>query len=427
MLEQPLFYDFTDVSCALLVEKLHLGTRAREPQSMALDVPVDLDGDLDREVRTLTFVVHGVYVWTCFRRPPIVVVSRSDTHMKEIYCAIHQTIAVPDTIIRIIDTPPFQRLRHVKQLGAASYVFPTATHTRFEHSIGVGHLARLVVEQLQRTGVPITDHEKDLLQLAGTLHDVGHGPFSHLFEQVYPDEHHEERSCNLVRELMASEWSTDDIEFVCNVIIGNGDGYLYEIVNNKHSGFDVDKWDYIVRDSTMIGFRVNVNFQRFIANMRVVDNHLCFNHKVYDDIYEIYRMRCLLHRKVYNHHAVIGIECMLVDILRDIDATPDDIDAVIHSHRDHPLVQRLYRRDHYRVVATKVTNEPLLSCDVETDEFVLSTRRVGLGRDGVHPMTRIRFYRDGDALLVKPACDMFVSNRVQQYWTRVVFKKERSY
>lgn len=340
--------------------------------------------------------------------------------MKEVYCAIHKTISIPDAITRIIDTPSFQRLRQVKQLGAASYVFPTATHTRFEHSLGVGHLARRVVEHLQRAGQPITDHQKTLIQLAGTLHDVGHGPYSHLFEHV-AEEPHELRSCAIVRSLMRG-WAPEDVEFVCNVILGEGKGVLYEIVNNKRNGFDVDKWDYVVRDSTMIGFRVNVDFQRFIANIAVVDDHICFNQKVYDDIYEIYRMRCWLHRKVYNHHAVVGIECMLVDILRDIRAQPDDIDAVIYQFPDHPLVKRLLHRQHYRVVATKISNTPLLTCDMDTEEYVLIQRRIGLGGNGSHPMEKIRFYSDGDHVVTSPS-NTFVSGRYQQYWIRLLYKE----
>ena len=343
--------------------------------------------------------------------------------MKEIYCLVHSTISIPDTIMRVVDTPAVQRLRHIKQLGAASYVYPTATHSRFEHSLGVGHLGRRVMDHLQRNGVPVTNHQKDLIQLAGILHDVGHGPYSHLFEQVTP-ESHEDRSCAIIRELLHDTWSADDVQFVCDVVSGTGDGFLYEIIHNRRNGFDVDKWDYVVRDSTMVGFRVNVDFQRFITNIRVLDNHIYFNQKCYDDIYEVYRMRCLLHRKVYNHHAVVGIERLLIDILRDIDAKATDIDAVIHQYPTHPLVQRLYRRDHYRVVATNISDAPLLPHVIETPNYILLPRAIGLSGSTVHPMSRIRLFSRTGCVVVKPG-DHFVSEQTVQYWTRLLFKSSR--
>jgi HD superfamily phosphohydrolase len=97
---------------------------------------------------------------------------------------IHGHIQLETVEIQVIDTPQFQRLRDLKQMGVSYYVFPGATHNRFEHSIGVCHLAGLWVEMLQRTqpALNLMDNDIKCVRLAGLCHDLGHGPFSHLFD-----------------------------------------------------------------------------------------------------------------------------------------------------------------------------------------------------------------------------------------------------
>ena len=127
--------------------------------------------------------------------------------------------------MKIIDTPEFQRLRSIKQLGACNYVFPTATHTRFEHSIGVAHLGKEFLTRLvlnsnsDKNPIKVTANDYLMVELAGLCHDLGHGPFSHTFDsdflvrrfelnssddelmigQLYNT--HENRSCLLLRHI----------------------------------------------------------------------------------------------------------------------------------------------------------------------------------------------------------------------------------
>ena len=104
-----------------------------------------------------------------------------------IFDPVHREYELPAAIVDIINTEPFQRLRRLKQLGTAHWVWLGATHTRFEHSISVAYLAGYLAKSLQRKQpeLDITDRQVLLVQLAGLLHDVGHGPFSHVFDDAF--------------------------------------------------------------------------------------------------------------------------------------------------------------------------------------------------------------------------------------------------
>ena len=104
---------------------------------------------------------------------------------KQIQDRVHGQITMEPLLLQVMDTPEFQRLDNIKQLGGCSYIYPSATHTRKEHSIGVCHLAGLMVEHLRRTQPNLGIDNADYLcvKWAGLVHDIGHGPFSHMFEE----------------------------------------------------------------------------------------------------------------------------------------------------------------------------------------------------------------------------------------------------
>ena len=178
---------------------------------------------------------------------------------------VHNLIRIEDRfILDLIDTPEFQRLRRITQLGLASLVYPGSTHTRFSHSIGVYHLAKRVINHLSTIEKKrkIDDYIKKIVISTALLHDIGHGPYSHLFERAmknvleknYMD--HEEwtkriiRESKKVRNILKRE-SEKLPEDICEVIDGT---YISHFVNTIISSqLDVDRFDYLMRDSLMTG------------------------------------------------------------------------------------------------------------------------------------------------------------------------------
>lgn len=244
---------------------------------------------------------------------------------------IYGHIEVPELCEAFLDQPEFQRLRRVRQLGMSSYAYPSATHTRFEHCLGVMHLAGKVVNQLRKY-VEITDRCKHLIQLAGLYHDIGHFAYSHLFDsfldQVEEDslptifrlKHHEDRSIYFLQKVndRIQDLTSEECTFVCDIIKGVPSGnkiYLYQIVNNKRCGIDVDRMDYLRRDTYHTGIP---SFQAdyIVKSMIVTENReIGFRNKVREDIRDLYFTREKMFKKVYLHHTVLKLDhlyyCMM--------------------------------------------------------------------------------------------------------------------
>lgn len=242
---------------------------------------------------------------------------------KTIKDCIYGQIVIPQLCVSFMDVPEFQRLRRVRQLGVANYVYPSAVHTRFEHCVGVMHLAGQLIDHL-RNYVNIDDRTKQLIQLAGMYHDIGHLAFSHLFDLFLKESNsersdffkhvdHEDRSLYFLRKVNAQLQllNSDEEQFVCDVIRGvnrSGDhAYLYEIVSNSQCGIDVDKEDYLHRDSYHLGFP---GFRSdYIRSCAVVDDHkhIAYKKKAYEDIKNVFETRERMHEKVYQHHTTLKI------------------------------------------------------------------------------------------------------------------------
>ncbi|XP_045688699.1 deoxynucleoside triphosphate triphosphohydrolase SAMHD1 isoform X2 [Phyllostomus hastatus] len=280
--------------------------------------------------------------------------------VKVINDPIHGHFELHPLLVRIIDTPQFQRLRYIKQLGGTYYVFPGASHNRFEHSLGVGHLAGCLVQTLRDRQPELQISERDILcvQIAGLCHDLGHGPFSHMFDGRFiplarqdVQWKHEQGSVNMFEHLVESNDlepvmkrydldPKDDICFIKEQIIGPPEppvdasswqykgrpkekAFLYEVVANKRNGIDVDKWDYLARDCHHLGIQNNFDYRRclkFVRVCKVADLMcICIRDKEIENMYDMFHTRHFLHRRAYQHKVSNIIDRMITDALLEAD------------------------------------------------------------------------------------------------------------
>ncbi|KAJ8361321.1 hypothetical protein SKAU_G00178460 [Synaphobranchus kaupii] len=249
-------------------------------------------------------------------------------------------------LVKFIDTPQFQRLRNIKQLSGAYYVYPGASHNRFEHSIGVCHLAGQLVSLLSDRQPDLQITKRDILcvKIAGLCHDLGHGPFSHLFDKMFIREHEEASvqmfdhmvNVNSLKPVMESHGLdyTEDLLFIKELIAGpqhqeqetwpykgrsEEKSFLYEIVANKRTGIDVDKWDYFARDCYHLGIQNNFDYQRSLKLARVCEVNgkmlICTRDKEVFNLYNMFHTRYSLHRMAYQHRVTNAIGNMITDAL----------------------------------------------------------------------------------------------------------------
>ena len=182
---------------------------------------------------------------------------------------------------RTIQTRPFQRLRRIKQLGFSEFVFPGATHTRFSHSVGVFHMARLLTAVIRQfEGNHIQQHQCDVALAAALVHDVGHGMFSHSFEEVgkeldLPMARHETVSERLIRDgeiadVLNQELGSGFAKDVADLLKRREPGSMYDSVVS--SQFDADRLDYMQRDRLMTGVQSSgIDATWLLANLEIAE------------------------------------------------------------------------------------------------------------------------------------------------------------
>ncbi|XP_075104437.1 uncharacterized protein LOC107766366 isoform X3 [Nicotiana tabacum] len=350
-------------------------------------------------------------------------------------------------------------------------VYPGAVHSRFEHSLGVYWLASDAVNRLktcQGVELGIESFDVQTVKLAGLLHDVGHGPFSHMFEREFLPRvrdglkwSHEDMSLKMIDYIVDEhgiDIGSDCLKKVKELIVASEEGnsvsskekqFLYDIVANGRNGIDVDKFDYIERDTRACGLGCNFQFQRLLETMLVIDNEICYRAKEYLTIHKLFSTRADLHRTVYMHPKVKAIELMVVDALIKANdhlqiasyidepaqywMLDDAIVKTIETSTDQELeesrnlIRRIRRRDIYQfcnefavpkeklehfknVTAQDIICSQNSDAHLNEEDVIVTNVKIDLASGRNNPLERISFFQDYDSFEKFPIKDDRISH-----------------
>jgi len=280
---------------------------------------------------------------------------------KNIRDSIHGDIKLDGMFLDLLETPELQRLYNIKQLGLAHLVFPGAHHTRFEHSLGTYHMASRASDILG-----FEKNDKELVECAALLHDIGHGPFSHTLEALLRDSLNVDH-VDLTEKLLFGEYvifnerEADFFPFQCvaeildnynvdkktvtNIIIGDikNKTYLSQLLN---SAIDVDQLDYLIRDAYYTGVAYGmIDVDRFLQTLTLFDNNLVVKRKGVSVVENILMARILMYSSIYFHKTVRIAELMLS---KAIELIPNVEPFDFFKMTDSELIYELNKKDRFQ-------------------------------------------------------------------------------
>jgi len=302
-------------------------------------------------------------------------INRRLEEKKVIRDNIHGNILIEYKVIMdLINTDIFQRLRRIRQLGGTFIVFPTSEHSRFTHSLGVYAIVRKILHEVDDLKANLSEREKIVGMIAGLLHDIGHGPLSHAFEEVFHTNHE-----NMTIKMILEDTS---ITQVLNSYEKNLASEVASVISKKHpnplliqlvsSQVDADRMDYLLRDAYNCGVSYgNFDLERLLKSMRVLDNKIVFKesgvHAIEDYIFARYHM----YWQVYLHPAANAYEIIYAKVMHrykqlEQDKYPFKIDTTILK----PLLSNQVGVVDYLKLDDSVINYFISQFQYEEDEIL---------------------------------------------------------
>lgn len=294
---------------------------------------------------------------------------------------VYGFITIPtELLFDLVEHPYFQRLRRIRQMGLADYIYPGALHTRFHHALGAMHLMGQAMQTLQSKGHRISDDECEAAQIAILLHDVGHGPFSHVLESSLLDHvNHEVVSLLLMQDL--NRQFDGRLSLAIQMFEGTYPRpFFHQLVSSQ---LDMDRMDYLNRDGYYTGVAEGaIGAERIIKMLDLVDDELVVEAKGILSVENFLNARRLMYWQVYLHKTSICCESMLVQILRrarflirqgaDLSTTP-----AFRLFLDESVsLEQFSREPRYLRAFTQLDDYDVWSCVkqwTQHDDFVLST------------------------------------------------------
>lgn len=399
---------------------------------------------------------------------------------KLVYDAVHGCISLESECVTFVDNPAFQRLRDLVQLGTSSFVYPGATHKRFEHCLGVAHLAGQSIAHIQakQPGLRITDRDCMLVKIAGLCHDLGHGPFSHAFDGEFLPQalgpncvwKHEHGSIMMLEYIIDDECidvTREELRMLRKMICGDeGETksiakeekpFLYDIVSNSRNSLDVDKFDYLQRDAYHIGFG-GIEFSRLMLNSRVIDDEICFASKEVFNLYEVFHSRHYMHKQVYTHRVSKAVEYMIRDalleanqVMKIADSIKDPemymrmTDSILYAieysqdarlSKARDIIARVRRRDLYKMaseaVLSYIPSDQVEPVDITTcqsgsllvpDDIIVQCFTIDYSQRNSNPIDSVHFYssqnRDLKFTIGSEQVSLLLPNKFSESYIRV--------
>jgi HD superfamily phosphohydrolase len=296
----------------------------------------------------------------------------------EITDPVHQYIRFSDVERELVDTPVFQRLRRIRQLAGAHLVYPSAQHSRFEHSLGTMHVAGYAGETLLTKGYLDDEDLVQELRLAALLHDIGHGPFSHLFEEVLEARcktSHEDMGRKIISYSEVSDivrkygYNSSDI---CKLSFGESNvKFFNEIIAG---GLSADSMDYLSRDGFFTGVEYGkIDYHRLISSFEIVSNgHLAINRSALYSFESMLISRYEMFKAVYFHKTVRSAEVMLLHSMTLADEEMGLTDTSLKNYldlTDEATLERICSLKNGNEIAVKLAidykSRKLLKCVYE--------------------------------------------------------------
>lgn len=395
-----------------------------------------------------------------------------------IYDNIHGYIKLSKIALKIVNTPVFQRLRHIHQTGILYLVFPTATHTRFEHSIGTYHLATKLITKIakKQPELKVTDDIIELVGIAGLCHDLGHLMFSHLFdsfiqnldnikeiESKTTNTIHENRSKFLLNYLVdkySIELNKKQLKVIGDLINPNDKEYhkwepqyrigewIFQIISNPINSIDVDKFDYITRDTQAVGLKIGFDYARIINDAKVIDNTICYSTYCSEDIYHMFFIRYRLYRTIYNHKTEKAIEILILKLFNEIEkdyiisdflCDPEKMIQLVDSYIWHinsinsnikQIISDINQYKHPKMIYEFISLKPIefsienLKNKFGNDKFEIIKFKVGyVSGKSPNPLNHITFYNieTGKKILENKvkSFSLLINQKHQEYFLRV--------
>ncbi len=298
---------------------------------------------------------------------------------------IHDFISVSNSELKIIDSPIFQRLRRIRQLTGAHLTYPGAQHTRFEHSLGVMHIAGQAGHVLANKKIIKADDIENL-RIAGLLHDIGHGPFSHLFEEILQEKNkvsHEDLGKKIILKTQIGDQlskSGFDKKFISKLAFGDSKiQFMNEIISGVLSA---DIMDYLLRDGYFTGAEhAKIDHKRITQSLDVYRNKLALQKSALYSFESMMHSRYQMFKAVYFHKTVRSAEVMLLESIRladdELGFTSSSLDEYLQL-TDEVVLSKLLSLNsskpelrRARQIAQDYQNRRLLKCVFET---ILTTK-----------------------------------------------------